>query len=374
MDLRLAALLVALACGVAHADARDPPGLVARVSAVSGRLLVENDATHTSDSAAVNWPVTSGDRARTETDSRAELDLGIATVQLDDATRLSIVELDQTVARVRLDSGSITLSIRDGTLGEGFGADPVSVQAAHATIELLEAGQYRIDVVPDGATRIAVRTGKARTSAPTARFGQTGGEDARIAGDGTFAITRASSLDAFDQWSADRARHAGGARASRHVAKGLVGHEDLDAYGTWRWEREYGMVWEPQRVARQWAPYRFGRWIWKRPWGWTWVDDAPWGFAPTHFGRWINIDARWLWVPGPRQIPAVYAPALVRWTRAPTEHELTGWSPLSPGEEYTPPYPASAQHIQALNTFSVVRARAELEPPAHELSARGLNR
>ena len=24
------------------------------------------------------------------------------------------------------------------------------------------------------------------------------------------------------------------------------------------------------------------------PWGWTWVDDAPWGFAPFHYGRWVN--------------------------------------------------------------------------------------
>jgi hypothetical protein len=369
MDLRLAALLVALACGVAHADARDPPTLVARVSAATGGLVIESDSTRPPDSAAVNWPVTTGDRALTETDSRAELDLGSVTVQLDSATDLSIVELDQNVARMELTSGSINI-----TVGERFGANPVNVQADHATIELLEPGQYRLDVAPEGATRIAVRTGKARTSVPTARFEQTGGEDARIAGDGTFAITPAASMDSFDQWSTDRERRAGGARASRHVAKGLVGYEELDAYGAWRWEREYGMVWEPQRVARTWAPYRFGRWLWKRPWGWTWVDDAPWGFAPTHFGRWINIDARWLWVPGPRQIPAVYAPALVRWTRPPTEHELTGWSPLAPGEEYVPPYPASAQHVQALNTFSVVRARAAQGLSPRELSASGLNR
>ena len=28
-------------------------------------------------------------------------------------------------------------------------------------------------------------------------------------------------------------------------------------------------------------------WVWLRPWGWTWVDDAPWGFAPFHYGRWL---------------------------------------------------------------------------------------
>jgi hypothetical protein len=349
MDLRLPVLLVALACGVAQADARDPPALVGRVSDVSGRLLLESALTHTSDSAGVNWPVSSGDRVRTDDEGRAELDLGGATVQLDGASDLSIVELDQAITRVRLASGSIQINVK-----ERSAADVVSVQVARATIELLDAGRYRIDATHDGGTRIAVRSGRARTGTTTARFEQLDGEDARIADDGTFAITPPLALDSFDEWSMARGRHANGTRASHHVAKGLVGYEDLDAYGAWRWERDYGMVWEPRRVARQWAPYRFGRWIWKLPWGWTWVDDAPWGFAPSHFGRWLSMDARWLWIPGPRQIPGVYAPALVRWTRIPTERELTGWTPLAPGEEYVPPDAASEQHIQSLNTFAVV--------------------
>ena len=32
-----------------------------------------------------------------------------------------------------------------------------------------------------------------------------------------------------------------------------------------------------------------GRWVWTEPWGWTWVDDQPWGFAPSHYGRWVNM-------------------------------------------------------------------------------------
>ena len=38
---------------------------------------------------------------------------------------------------------------------------------------------------------------------------------------------------------------------------------------------------------------------WQAPWGWTWVDDAPWGFAPYHYGRWAQVDDSWAWVPGP---------------------------------------------------------------------------
>jgi len=54
----------------------------------------------------------------------------------------------------------------------------------------------------------------------------------------------------------------------------------------------YGSVWYPN-VPPGWAPYREGHWAWVEPWGWTWVDDAPWGFAPFHYGRWVNAGGRW---------------------------------------------------------------------------------
>ena len=67
-----------------------------------------------------------------------------------------------------------------------------------------------------------------------------------------------------------------------------------------------------------WAPYRYGRWVWVAPWGWTWIDDAPWGFAPFHYGRWAQ--SRMIagaGCRGQRHVRAVYAPALVGWIGTP---------------------------------------------------------
>jgi hypothetical protein len=48
------------------------------------------------------------------------------------------------------------------------------------------------------------------------------------------------------------------------------------------------------------------------PWyGWTWVDDAPWGWAPFHHGRWLYVSGYWAWCPGPLVVRPYYAPALV---------------------------------------------------------------
>jgi len=53
--------------------------------------------------------------------------------------------------------------------------------------------------------------------------------------------------------------------------------------------------------------------------GLDWVDDAPWGFAPFHYGRWLPSASLGLVPCAPRAVVGVayvrpvYAPALVAW-------------------------------------------------------------
>jgi len=91
------------------------------------------------------------------------------------------------------------------------------------------------------------------------------------------------------------------------------------------------------------------------PWGWTWVDDAPWGFAPFHYGRWVYV-GYWAWVPGPVAVRPVYAPALVAWVGGPSFGVSFGtgvvgvaWFPLGPREVYVPAYHASPVYINRVN-------------------------
>lgn len=117
-----------------------------------------------------------------------------------------------------------------------------------------------------------------------------------------------------------------------------------------------------------WAPYRVGHWNWISPWGWTWVDDAPWGFAPFHYGRWARIGPRWAWVPGRLAPRPVYAPALVAfvggsgggvsWSLSigsggPPQPSL-GWFPLAPGEAFRPAYRVSPRYVTEVNHNIVV--------------------
>ncbi len=105
-----------------------------------------------------------------------------------------------------------------------------------------------------------------------------------------------------------------------------------------------------------------GHWAWIDPWGWTWVDDAPWGFAPFHYGRWAFIGGRWGWCPGPVRVRPVYAPALVAFVGGSNfsvsasfgRGPAVGWVPLGPGEVYAPAYHVSPTYFRQVNVANTV--------------------
>ena len=110
--------------------------------------------------------------------------------------------------------------------------------------------------------------------------------------------------------------------------------------------------------ASPWAgrPTNIGRWVWVSPWGWTWIDDSRWGYAPFHYGRWAHVRDRWCWVPGPRHVRAVYAPALVGWGGS-HGHNVS-WFPLGPREVYVPGRRFSRNYWERVNFSNTYVSRA----------------
>ena len=92
------------------------------------------------------------------------------------------------------------------------------------------------------------------------------------------------------------------------------------------------------------------------------MDDAPWGFAVSHYGRWTNLDGDWCWVPGPVRSRAYYAPALVAFVGG-DNFQLRissgnvggiGWFPLAPREVYRPSYAVSRGYFENVNISNTV--------------------
>jgi hypothetical protein len=301
--------------------------------------------------------VVTGDRIWTEPGARDELQLGNAAIRMDGATLLSVLNLDDQAMQVQLTQGTVNIRVRPGQ-----SAGVIEVDTPNLALTIQRPGHYRVSVDPSGQTTLVrVADGQAQVYGPANSYLVGPNQAYRFAGNDLrdMQFADVNRRDAFDRWSAERDRRAERSVAARYVSPALVGYEDLDDYGSWHRVDGYGPVWTPRRVARDWAPYRDGHWAWVAPWGWTWVDDAPWGFAVSHYGRWANFGGNWGWVPGPAAAQPVYAPALVMFVGAiasprRADGPSVGWFPLAPREAYRPPYPASQRYLTNINVSNTV--------------------
>ena len=358
-------------------SADDPPGQVARVNVVEGSVSVLAASSGLPGSSAQAWtaadlnrPLTRGDRVFADRGARAELHVGSTALRLDGwnvRSSLAFQRLDDTELLLALDEGSLILRVR-----ALWGGQRLEVSTPNLTFAVTQPGDYRLDVnLATGITRVVAQTGGGiiygDRTAPLTITAQQQGSFSGV--DLTQAPPGAALQDSFDAWAAARDRQEDQSVAARYVPREVVGYQQLDTYGDWTQDVAYGAVWLPRVVPANWAPYRVGQWRWVAPWGWTWVDDAPWGFAPFHYGRWAQIGPRWGWVPGRLAPRPVYAPALVafigeaggdaaNWSGAPGlgggQRPGLGWFPLAPGEAYRPAYRASASYVTQVNHNTVI--------------------
>jgi Family of unknown function (DUF6600) len=341
--------------------AEAPPGRVGRLSLVSGNVSVR--AAKEWLDAVLNVPVATGASLRTGAQARAEIEIGADTIELAPESEIEITKLDDRTIQVAVVGGRIGFDLRQ--LGDGEG---VEVEVSNEGVPLLQPGCYDIDV---SSRRIAVSAGDA-LSAGTSPTG---------------AMIEPAARDDFIEWCRSRDYDETRLAAPYYVSPYMTGFAGLDAAGTWESTAEYGAVWVPTGLPFDWAPYRDGHWRWIAPWGWTWIDDQPWGFAPSHYGRWAFVGKRWVWVPGgfvehPEYMPAVVAFLGTRGVGlsvADSTGPGIGWFPLAPGEAYWPSYGRDPVYVRSLNQGDVsdletIRLDANGEPPLEVFDGHFANR
>ncbi len=355
----LAAVVMALALNAGQAWAQtDPPARVGRLAYIEDGVVFHADRNDPGTGAAVNWPVTSGNRLETRRPGRAEVWIGSTGYRLADNSQAEFLAVDDEQVAIRLDRGSLTISVLDRDQ-----VDDIEVVLPDARVRFQTPGRYRFDVLPDFSA-LSVQAGHASFDKGRQVMPVVAGQRYVSARDGREGLEAMGLEDNFDRWVAARENAGLAGLARRYVSPRMSGYQDLDAWGEWQSVPEYGAVWYPLGVGIDWAPYRYGRWAWINPWGWTWIDAAPWGFAPFHYGRWVLLGGRWGWVPGQHVARPVYAPALVGWAGRPDRGFYTGrtpptgWFPLAPREVYVPAYRHSPDYVRQMN-------RAHVQERAH---------
>jgi FecR protein len=309
----------------------------AQLSYAEGSVSLEPAGTNTWTAAAINRPLTLGDRVWADRDSRAEIDIGDAVIRLGSTTGFSFLNLDEQTAQMQVTAGTVIVHIDSLASGEQDEIDTPNV-----ALTLQQAGTYRVEVNDSGDTTVV-------KVAEGAALATGGGQSYPVAAQQSVTFTGTSALaaeyatlgapDSLDDWSLqrDQQEQQQAAVAQDYVPPDTVGGDDLGSYGSWQDTPDWGYAWFPS-VDADWAPYSLGYWVWISPWGWTWVDDEPWGYAPFHYGRWGYSGHRWCWIPGPRGVRPVYAPALVAWVGGAgvgvAAGARVGWLPLGPGDRY----------------------------------------
>src|SRR5579864_4449822 len=336
----------------ARADEGDPPSRVARISLLDGNVSFQPSGTEDWAAAAKNRPVTVGDKLWTDQDSRAELQAGQASLHLGSMTALSFLNLDENILQARIAEGAVNFRVRE--LREG---DLYEVDTPNLAFTVKEAGAFRVDVNENGdGTRITAIRGEGEVTAGGKTYEVHAGEQAEFSGveDPEYHTTNAPAPDDLDRWAADRDLKEEHSASAKYVSRDVPGYSDLDDYGSWREEPDYGPVWYPSEVAVGWAPYSYGYWNWVGPWGWTWVDYDPWGFAPFHYGRWAFVGGAWGWCPGPVYARPFYGPAFVGFLGGGFGFGFgfgggIGWFPLGFREPFHPWYHTSGNYLRNVN-------------------------
>jgi hypothetical protein len=128
---------------------------VARVAFVEGDASYSRgDDPDNWQAAAINVPMTLGDRLYTGDGSRVELQLHGAWIRMAPGSDLTALNLTHDVKQFSLTGGTASFRVRSLQGQEVF-----EVDTPNAAVTFETAGDYRIDVDQDGNSRVLVRRG-----------------------------------------------------------------------------------------------------------------------------------------------------------------------------------------------------------------------
>ncbi|MFZ0693946.1 MAG: DUF6600 domain-containing protein [Alphaproteobacteria bacterium] len=363
----------------------DPPQRVGRLSYVDGTVSFHAADQDQWSPAVLNFPVTSGNSFSADANSRAEIEIGPVEIRMDQSTAVDIMKLDDTGTQVEVEQGIV--NVHRNTLPSGG----VTVVTPRGNV-MLQPGSYHIDAGhPNGDTpsptdqvQVAVLEGKVELDGPRSLLDVGPGETAVESGDPTSCTLSEGNSTPFDDWALSRGKIERGLATPsassptitwngpqvaptpsptlQYVSPQVTGYQDLDTYGNWDVMPDYGGVWVSDAGCRRLGALSLRPLAFIPPWGWTWIDEAPWGFAPFHYGRWVQIHDRWGWCPGEIVARPVYAPALVAFIGGSNfgisisfghSFPAVGWVPLGPREVFHPWYHASPTYVRNVNITNV---------------------
>ncbi|MGD0782956.1 MAG: FecR family protein, partial [Candidatus Aminicenantales bacterium] len=296
-----------------------------RMSYVQGDVYVQRAQDLGYEKGEINLVVVQGDKIGSRT-GRLEIQLGRGNyLRLDNDTQVDLVNLpgrDGDPTKLHVLAGSVFLRVQALDREKNF-----EIHTPDASLYLLAAGSYRVDVRENRETEFSVLSGSAEAAGEEGSVSL--GDGQRIgAANGRFtseAVSLPGRGDDFGGWSEARDASYAPPAGRTYLPREYSDYEnELNENGRWVNEEEYGDVWVPRGVSSDWRPYSSGRWVWYPIIGWTWVSSDSWGWCTYHYGRWgWGSGLGWYWIPRDHW---GWGPAWVNWW---DDDYYIGWCPLS---------------------------------------------
>jgi len=290
--------------------ADESPARVARIKVLEGDADLKRIDSEDWEKASENLPLVEGDQLQTLEGTRLEIQFDNETyLRLDENSSLKFSILGDEGIALSLSRGTALLSVLSFDPDAGY----LEIDAPQTTVAITKEGKYRIDAGDDLNRSVTVSVwdgGTARVYSLDSGFTLKNEQTASMNLEGTYAgkweVARSiGSFDNFDRWSAERDdfinKSLAAAQYGKYYDSDIYGADDLNYYGSWQYNNDYGYIWSPYDSAlasySNWSPYRYGQWRWLPYFGWTWVNAEPWGWSTYHYGRWIFLNGRWFWTP-----------------------------------------------------------------------------
>jgi len=333
----------------------DPPDQAGRISSITGTVSIQTAGSEDWGQAYPNLPIGPGDRIFTDEDGRVEIQIGQSYIRVGHSTDITFIGERADSISFGLAQGAV--HVRSFGFWDGQALD---LSTPSGDIEIAQPGEFRVETVPDENAAIFTNFGSNVLVSGAGEYEQQMGNWQTLELQGSNPVypqwLQPNDPDGLDQWSRQRDSQIVNAASYRYVSPEIGGAAELDASGDWIPDSDYGPMWFPRNVSPDWAPYREGHWINRDPWGWIWVEDESWGYAPFHYGRWVQYQGRWGWIPGPREAHPVWSPALVVFAGG-GGAGVSAWFPLGPGEPFRPWYHCSPHYIDQVNITNIHESR-----------------
>ncbi|MGA3079923.1 MAG: DUF6600 domain-containing protein [Terracidiphilus sp.] len=332
----------------------DPPAQAGRLSFISGTVSIQQIGSDDWGQALPNLPFGPGDRIFTDSDGRAEVQVGQTFIRIGPNSDVSFGDDTPSGISIGVAKGSVRIRC--------FGLWPgqwLHINTPSGSAGLSPSGGLRVDVLPEDGAAIFTNFSNKVLVSGAGGFAQDidAGQALELVGSNPVVPQwlQSATWDGLDQWSHARDLEMADVASYRYMSPEIPGAYELDASGAWMPGTEYGAIWFPNNVPAGWAPYHYGHWVNHAPWGWVWVEDESWGYAPFHYGRWVSYQGRWGWIPGPPAAHPVWSPALVVFAGG--IHVggagVSVWFPLGPGEPYHPWYHTSPRYLDEINHSNI---------------------